>query len=303
MESNESTFIRVVEAGSLKAAAEQIGTDPSSVSRKIAALEARLGVKLLQRSTRRSTPTEAGEHYYKGMRKLLDEKAALESYVAHESDTPRGLLRVSAPNNFGEEHVAPVLTSMMAMYPELRIEIILSSSRVDMTGQGIDVAIRFGELPDSSLICRKLSDIPTVLVASPHYLKNRSTPKVPADLASHDFILFTRLQLEDPIRFKGKNGTESVKISERYIINNAQVIRQLVLDGFGISIGAAWPFREYIETGELVQLLPEYEMPPYPIHATYPATAFVPAKIRRFVDLMAEYCQEYTRKLTVRADW
>lgn len=289
METNERIFLRVVEAGSLKAAAEQLGTDPSSVSRKIAALEERLGVKLLQRSTRRSVPTEAGRHYYDGMRRLVDEQSALEAHVAHETDTPRGLLRVTAPNNIGDEHVAPVLTSMVAMYPDLRVELILTGEVQDMSEKGIDVAICIGNLPDSNLICRKLIEVPVLLIASKTYLKERGTPKKPSDLPGHDFLFFTRAQREDPLEFIGPDGFETVKVAEKFIVNSASVIRKLNREGLGISIGTRWAFRDLIESGELVQLMPDYQLEPYPLHATYVSTAFVPAKIRRFVDLMAEY--------------
>ncbi|VVS94249.1 LysR family transcriptional regulator [Desulfoluna spongiiphila] len=289
IETNERIFLRVVEAGSLKAAAEQLGTDPSSVSRKVAALEVRLGVKLLQRSTRRSVATEAGKKYYDGMRRLVAEQAALEAHVARETDTPRGLLRVTAPNNIGDVHVAPVLTSMVKMYPDLRVELILTGEAPDMSEKGIDVSIRIGHLPDSNLICRKLIDVPVLLIASKTYLKKRGTPKKPADLPGHDFLFFNRMQRDTPLEFIGPNGAESVKVSSKFMVNSASVVRQLNREGFGISLGNRWAFKGLLESGELIQLLPEYTLEPYPLYATYVSTAFVPAKIRRFVDLMATY--------------
>ncbi|WP_300670984.1 LysR family transcriptional regulator [Desulfoluna sp.] len=289
IETNEQLFLRVVEAGSLKAAAEQVGTDPSSVSRKIAGLEARLGVKLLQRSTRRSEPTEAGFLYYEGMRKLLDEQAALEANVARETETPRGLLRVSAPNNVGEAHVAPVLTSMVTMYPDLKVELILMGEAPDLNEKGIDVSIRVGPLPDSTLICRKLAEVPMVLVASPGYLKGRPFPNEPRDLLDHDFLLFSRKLQAEPLAFIGPDGLQTVKVTGKFIINSVSILHRLTEEGLGISIGSRLVLRDRLDSGELVQLLPGYQMTPYPLYATYASTAFVPAKIRCFVDLMVRY--------------
>ncbi|MCG8472633.1 MAG: LysR family transcriptional regulator [Desulfobacterales bacterium] len=297
MESHEQIFLRVVEAGSLKAAAEQMGTDPSSVSRKIAALEQRLDVKLLNRSTRRSQPTEAGHLYYQGMRKLVDEKLTLEAKVTQERDTPRGTLRVSAPNNFGDEHVAPILTSMMAMYPKLKVELILTGDPQDLNREGIDVDIRFGHLPDSTLICRKLTELPVSLVASPRYLKKYPPIKTPQDLKNHDFLLFTRKQLESLIEFAGSGSPQRIKLKERCVTNNIRIIRDLTIRGFGINTGVIWAYKEQLESGEVVQVLPNYQLPPLPLYVTYRSTAFVPAKIRKFVDLMAEYTQEFFRQM------
>lgn len=292
METNEQVFLRVVEAGSLKAAAEQLGTDPSSVSRKVAALEGRLGVKLLQRSTRRSVPTEAGKKYYDGMRRLVDEQAALEACVARETDIPRGYLRVTAPNNIGDVHVAPVLTSMAEMYPDLKVELILTGEVPDMSEKGIDVSICIGHLPDSNLICRKLIDLPVLLIASKKYLAKRGTPRKPSDLHDHDFLFFTRFQRDTPLEFIGPKGPEKVKVSSKFMVNSASVIRKLNRAGFGISVGNPRAFKELLDSGEVVQLLPEYSLEPYPLYATYVSTAFVPAKIRRFVDMMAAYSSE-----------
>lgn len=293
METNERIFLRVVEAGSLKAAAERLQTAPSSVSRKIIALEERLGVKLLQRSTRRSVPTAAGHLYYEGMRKLMDEQSALEAHVARETETPTGLLRVSAPNNVGEAHVAPVLASMMAMYPDLKVELILMGEAPVMIEKGLDVSIRLGHLPDSTLICRKLADVPVALVASKEYLKIHGTPTVPSDLEDHDFLLFSRKQLENPVALIGPDGAQAIKIPEKFIINSVSALRQLTLDGAGISLMTKWAFRDQLNSGELVQILPDYHLEPCPLYATYVATAFVPAKIRCFVNLMVEYSEAF----------
>ncbi|MEM8803992.1 MAG: LysR family transcriptional regulator, partial [Pseudomonadota bacterium] len=183
-------FLRVIETGSLKAAAAEARTDPSSVSRKIAGLEARVGAKLLIRSTRRSRPTEAGQAYYDGVRHLAAEEAALEAEIAGLSATPKGLLRVTAPLDFGARFVTPVVGRLLAAYPDLSIDLRLGSSFADLREGGVDVAVRIGNLSDSALVARKFADVPRVLVAAPSYLAARGVPQKPLDLAEHDFVFY-----------------------------------------------------------------------------------------------------------------
>lgn len=286
MESPEQIYLRVVEAGSLKVAAEQLGTDPSSISRKVAMLEARLGVKLLQRSTRRSSPTEAGQIYYEGMRRLQDEQAALEAMVAGEADTPKGLLRVTAPLDFGARFVAPVLKDMLQAFPSLNVELVLGSVFEDITAQNIDVAIRIGQLPDSSLICRRLGEIPRVLVASRAYLAQFGTPTTPKSLMDHSFVFYSHRQKQRPIAFLGPNGSESIIVSGHFTVNSVTAVKALVEEGMGMHVGPVWAFKESLRSGDLVSVLPEYKLAAFPLHALYTSTAFVPAKVRSFIDAM-----------------
>lgn len=289
METNEWIFLRVVEAGSIKAAADQLGTDPSSVSRKVAALEKRLGVKLLQRSTRRSSPTEAGSLYFQGMRRLVDEQAALEASVGGEIDQPRGVLRVAAPVDFGTRFVAPVLRTLQRDNPDLQVELRLGSRFEDLAEQGIDVAIRIGRLPDSSLICRRLGEVPRVLVASRGYLAERGAPTRPRDLANHEFVFYSPSQARSPVELMGPEGAERVMVSGHITVNSVTAICELVEAGQGIHHGPEWAFREGLEADRLVRVLPDYALEAFPVHALYVSTTFVPAKIRRFIDRMVEH--------------
>lgn len=288
MNTNEEIFIKVVETGSLKAAAELLGTDPSSISRKIGALEGRLGVKLLIRSTRRSEPTEIGKNYYEGIKRLYEEKQVLESSITGERDIPKGLLRVAAPVDFGARFVSPVLQKMQRQYPRLLIELSLGSHYENLLEQGVDVAIRVGQLPDSSLICRKLAEVSRVLVASPAYLEKYGLPKKPIQLSSHNFIFYNKPGTHPMIELIGKEGKECLPISGNFTVNSVSAIRNLVLEGHGIHLGPSWMFSEYLRSGQVVPLLSEYQLVAYPVHALYISKAFVPAKIRLFIDLMAD---------------
>lgn len=296
MENKELIFLRVVEAGSLRAAAEQLGADPSSVSRKVAALEGRLGVKLLQRSTKRTEPTEVGRTYYEGLRRLADEQAALEASISKAMDRPQGALRVAAPVNFGTRFVAPVLQAMYEDYPALTVELRLGSTFEDLGAQGIDVAIRVGRLSDSSLTCRRLGLVPRVLVASKGYVKRRGLPERPKDLGDHDFIFYNRSSAQSPIELSDDEGSYSVPVGGRFIVNSITSIQALVEEGQGIHMGPYWAFRDGLADGRLVEILPDYRMEAFPVHALYSSTAFVPAKIRLFIDRMVAQAADHSNK-------
>ncbi|MEM8792221.1 MAG: LysR family transcriptional regulator [Pseudomonadota bacterium] len=287
LENNERLYLRVVEAGSLKAAAEQIHADPSAVSRKIAALEDRLGVKLLTRSTRRSVPTEAGAHYYEAMRVLLDQQAALEARIAGAADNPVGRLRVAAPVDFGATFVAPVLHRLHDANAGLQVELLLGSTFSDLVEQGIDVAIRIGRLPDSSLIARRLGAVRRVLVASRAYLEAEGAPEVPEDLAAHPFIFYRPEQMNTAFTMTREGRGHRVQMSGTFCVNSVSAIRDLVAAGKGLHLGPSWVFSEGIADGSIVPVLPEYELEAYPLHALYVPSLYVPAKVRAFIDLMA----------------
>ncbi|VFQ44666.1 LysR family transcriptional regulator [Desulfoluna butyratoxydans] len=297
MESAERIFLRVVEAGSFKAAAEQLGTDPSAVSRKVMALEERLGVKLLQRSPRRSTPTETGLLYYEGMRRLVDEQSTLESRVSSVADTAQGLLRVSAPLEFGQAFVVPVLKDMVKQYPELRVELRFNSGYAEAPTAHFDVEIHVGDLPDSNLMCKKLADMPMILVASRGYLETHPPPQTAQDLKHHHFLLFSKQQRELPLELHRQEKRERVYVTDgKFTVNSLTAIRDLVVEGFGIALAPMWPYRGLLETGEVVRLLEGYQLSPYPWYALYPGAAFVPAKTRRFLDLLGQIEFEFDHR-------
>lgn len=287
MDQAETTFIRIVEAGSLRAAAEQMRTDPSAVSRRLASLEQRLGVKLLHRSTRRSFPTEVGATYYEGLRRLADEQLALEAKVSGEIDIPTGVLRVAAPVDFGSLFVAPILSEMQNQFPNLSVEMLLGSEFEQIAQQNIDVAVRIGRLPDSSLICRKLGDVQRVLVGSNAYVNKRGTPTKPSDLHTHEFVFYTGRQAERPVEFHGPNGKVSIDMSGRFTVNSVTALQALVEGGRGLHVGPMWAFKDAIADGRLIELLPDYKLEAYGLHVLYKSTGFVPAKIRRFIDFLS----------------
>lgn len=282
----EMLFLRVVESGSLKEAAALEGMDASTVSRRIAALEAKLGVELLRRSTRGSTPTQAGARYYQGMRALVEQKNALEADVSGRTDIPHGHLRVTAPAEFGARFVVPVAARLQERAPELEIELILGSRFFDVVERGIDVAVRIGRLRDSSLRARRLGAVPRVVVAAPAYLERVGRPQSAQEISGHDFIFYARGNAGASIPWRGPDGPQEVEMSGRMTVNSISAIRALVLDGRGIHYGPQWAFARDLEEGRLEALFPELTLPSYPLHALYAPSSYVPAKTRAFIDAM-----------------
>ncbi|WP_428267859.1 LysR family transcriptional regulator [Haliangium sp.] len=276
-------FVRIVEAGSLRAAALELGVEPSSVTRRLAALEARLGVTLFRRTRARTTPTDAGQRYYAGLRPLLDQLDALEADVQGTSHEPTGLLRVAAPTDFGARFVAPVLRRLQERYADLRIDLVLGSGFVDLVAQNIDVAIRVGHLPDSNLVATTLADVPRVLVAAPSYLARRGTPETPDQLGEHDFIGWKSTR--DRLTVEFEDGSR-VELRCRFAVGSVLAIQGLVAEGVGVHLGPRWAFQEGIDQGRFVALLDAFPVRAYPLRALYASATYMPAKIRHFVDDM-----------------
>ncbi len=287
MESEHHVFLRVVEAGSLNAVAKEMRVEPSTVSRRLVALEQRLGVKLIQRSRVRSTPTEAGTRYYERLRPLLEQLDALEVDIAGTANEPVGHLRVTAPTDFGGRFVTPVLERLQREHPRLTVELILGSSFNDIVAQNIDVAIRIGQLPDSSLLSTKLAEVPRVLVAAPEYLAKRGTPKRPEDLRQHDFIFYSAQNEHAPIVFADPE-LPTVHMKGCFTVNNVSAIASLVERGVGIHMGPRWAHQEALDGGRLVELLPQFPLRAYPLRAVFAPAVYQPAKLKRFVAAMAE---------------
>lgn len=292
-QSDEALFVRVVEAGSLKQAARQLGVNPSTVSRRLAGLEARLGIQLLQRSTRRTAPTDAGARYYEGLRRLIAQQRALEAQISGTAETPRGRLRVTASVDFGPRFVVPVFARLYAQAPELEMQLVLGSNFADLTERGIDVAVRIGALPDSALIARKVGAVSRVLVASPAYLAQHGTPNHPFDLAAHAFVFYKRKPGTPTVTLTATDGERyTVPVRGRLTVNSVVGVRRLVEAGCGLHLGPTWAFAEGLAAGRLTALLPDYQLRAYPLHALYVPTPYVPAKIRVFIDTMIEIVGE-----------
>ena len=287
---DERLFLRVVESGSLKSAAAAIRMDPSTVSRRIAALEDRLGVRLLQRSTRGSRPTDVGTRYFEGLRAAAAELEALEADITDTRDAPTGLLRITAPSEFGARFVVPVLDHLCQDAPELDVELDLGTAFFDLAERHIDVAVRIGRLPDSALRARRLGSVPRVIVGSRDYLDTHGRPEAPGDLADHEFALYRRRSPKPVVELIASNGrVESCEMPCRLTVNHIPSIVDIVTRGRALTYGPLWAFQDAIESGALEAVLPQWSLEAYPLHALYRPSPYVPAKIRAFIDRMVAH--------------
>lgn len=284
--STERTFLRIVELGSIRAAAREAGVEPSSLSRKLARLEVRLGTQLIDRAAQ--TTTEAGQLYYNKMRALLGQIDALEAAVSGDEGTPRGTLRLGASIDFGQAFVAPWLTRFCQIHDQVQGQLTLDARPVDMVGAGLDLTIRIGILPDSALMARKLGTAHRVLVASPEYLARKGTPATATDLTEHDHILYLPEHAHRPLQLTDPQGKEhSIQRRARLVIGAVRSIAEAVAAGMGLHAGPRWAFAEMLRTGDVVEVLPDHSQPALPIYAVWPPVAIQPARVRAFVDFAA----------------
>jgi len=283
-----AVFSKVVETKSFSSAARSFDTTTSAVSKRISKLEERLGVRLLSRTTRRVSLTEAGTALYAHAVRILAEVAEAEDAVAKFGGGVRGTLRISAPTIFGERHVTPLIPRLLAKYPDLRVEMSLSDRFVNLTEEGIDCAVRIGALGDSSLVAVKIGEVGSAIVASPAYLAKRGTPKTPHDLVGHECIRFSLVSMAREWRFlNNNNGKESsVPVTGRLVLNSGYAITTAAIAGGGVGHLPLFLVEDALKSGELVELLSDFRTKPSPLHVLYAKTPQLSPKLKAFVDLM-----------------
>jgi len=281
-------FVTVADLRGFAPAARKLNLSPSAVTRLIAALEERLGARLLQRTTRSVTLTDAGAHYLERVRRILADVEEAEIAAEGERTRPSGRLVVSAPVGFGRLHVSPAMTAYLKRYPEVSGELRLEDRMVSLVEDGIDLAVRIGHLDDSSLVARQVGEMRRIMVASPAYLKARGEPKTPEALASHQTIQFGATSGSAEWRFV-ENGRETrVNYAPRLLTNSADAAIQYAEAGGGLTRVLAYQAADAIERGGLRIVLQKFELPPLPIHIVYPTSRLLSAKVRAFIDLVVE---------------
>lgn len=282
-----AALVRVVESGSFSGAARQLNVGQPSVSKTIALLEERLGVRLLVRSTRGLTPTEAGLRFYERARRAIEEAEGADLAARGEGSSFHGALRVSAATTFARLHVVPRLPIFLAQHPGLEVELILDDRTIDIVEEGVDVALRMGELPDSSAMGRRLAFSPRSVLATSAYLARAGEPQTPADLAAHEAIIYTQGRLQ-PWTFERDGGVASVTVRGRLRVNSAEGIRAAVLADIGLTIASHWMFSPELASGAVQPVLTDWRLPRVPLWAVFPAGRLVSAKARAFADFVAE---------------
>ena len=283
-----TVFAKTVGNGSLSAAARELGVSTAVVSRKLGALEARLGVRLLNRTTRRIALTDEGARYHEACLRILAEIEEADAEAAARRVEPQGVLKVALPASFGHKHIAPLIPHFAERYPRVHLALRLSDRTVNVVDEGFDLAIRIAELQDSSLAARKLAPNRRVVCASPTYLLRHGTPDTPHDLVKHNCLTTTEFHMNWD--YKDPDGNPgSVRVSGRYACDNWEVLRDWAVAGLGVALKSTWDVRRDLENGSLVPLLPGYIFgSDVAIYAVYPHRRYLPAKTRVFIDFLAE---------------
>jgi DNA-binding transcriptional LysR family regulator len=284
-----NAFARVVAAGSYAEAARRLGLTRSAVSKAVTELEQLLGVRLLDRTTRKVTATEAGRAYYERVTGILADVESTESAVSRLHEEPKGLLRINAPMSFGTLYLGPAIAEFMVAYPELRIELLLNDRFIDPIEEGVDVTVRIGALPDSSLIARHLAPARRVLAASPAYLKTHGTPRTPEDLTQHRALTFGNMQAVQRWEMSRGGETFNVPVTSCLCSNNGDVLRAVALNGNGILLLPTFLVGPDIAAGKLKIVLPDYEPAGLGIYALYAPNRYLAAKTRVFIDFLAQH--------------
>ena len=281
-------FVQIVKGGSLSIAARELGVTPASISKRLARLEAQLGVLLLNRSTRRLSVTDQGEVYYAHALRILSDLEELERLVANNPAAPKGLLRVNAPLGFGRTYITPIVSKFVRRYPEVEVQLQLSDHPLSLVDDAFDIGIRFGEMPDSRVIATKIAPNRRLVCASPAYLKKFGVPKSPNDLARFNCIV---LRQNDAAygtwRFTRGRTTETVKVRGTLSSNDGEVALNWALDGHGLMLRAEWDIAKYLRSGRLQIVLEDYASPSADIFAVYPEKHKLSSKVKAFTDVLA----------------
>lgn len=281
-------LVAVVEAGSLAAAGRRLGHAPPVVTRAIAGLEERLGLRLLERSTRRLAPTEAGRHLVEHARRLLADYAEAMAAMAGEGSAPRGRLRVAAPLVFGRWHVAPILADFLAAQPAVTAELALSDRNADLLEEGLDVALRIGPLADSGLVARRVGQVRRMVAASPAWVAAHGLPERPEALAGVPAVIFaSRATSPDWVFHAPEGGTLAIRVTPRLTVNEAEAAVAAAIAGHGPVSALSYQLAAALADGRLVRLLPGWEAPALPVSLVIPSARLVPARVRAFLDVAA----------------
>jgi len=282
-----SALVRTVDRGSQAAAARELRITPAMVGRYIQALENRLGVRLLNRTTARQSLTEAGIAFYARASTILEQLEEAETTASDRQAEPRGTLRVNAPMSFGARHLAATVSEFCDRHPGVRVEMVLNDRVVDLIEEGYDVAVRIGRLADSGLIVRRLTTCRLVVCASPGYLARRGTPRTPADLLEHNCLLYAYASNGGVWRFQGEEGEAEVRLAGDVVVNNGDALLAAALAGQGVILQPTFIVGAALRQGCLVSLLPGWRLADLDVHAAYPSMRHLSPKVRSFVDFLA----------------
>ena len=284
-----NAFLAVVDAGTFVGGADATAQSKAAVSKQIAELESRLGVRLLHRTTRRLSLTTAGEVYYLRCKDVLASLRDAESEITDQTSQAHGRLRIGVPQDFGLRHLTPLWGPFMQQNPRLQLDVNLTDRTVDLVEEGYDMVVRIGNLPDSTLVARPLAQSGVTLCAAPSYLQAHGYPQTPDDLAEHCLLSYSYLATGNEWRLVDPSGQPStLRIQPRMQVNSGETCRRLALAGHGITRQPDFMLYEDLREGRLIELLPEWRNHPLPIYAAYPTRTLMPVKVRRLSDFLAQ---------------
>ena len=279
-------FVRVVELGSLSAAARDAQTTQPTVSKTITNLEAAIGARLLERNTAGLTVTPAGRRFYDRAKRVLDAYEEAVSDVHGELEQPAGVLRISAPVGIGQVHLSAAIQQFLLAHPNVQVELMLNDRLIDLIEEGVDLALRLGGTLPSHLIARKIATSPRILVASPGYLARHGEPRAISDLAGHNFVRFAGLPGGNRVRFQRQGETAQVEVYGRFHVNNSLAVRECLESGFALGAAPLWLVGDALRSGGLVRILPEWQAAPHEVHLLYPSRRFMPLRTRAFIEFL-----------------
>ena len=281
-------FVRVVESGSFVSAADRLGLSQAMVSRYVQDLESRLGTRLLQRTTRRLSLTQAGAAYFERSQQVLRDLEEMDASIASQTQQPRGTLRVNAPVVFGSRHLASLLAEYSARYPEVSVDLSLSDRFIDLVEEGVDLAIRIGTLEESSLVARRLCPIRLVICGAPDYLARRGRPRAPEDLAGHNCLGYTYTRGGNEWPVIGPRGPLNIPVRGSLRANHGEALCQAAIDGLGLVLQPTFIAGDALREGRLEAVLPDYRPAELSAYAVFLSRKYLSAKLRTFVDYLAE---------------
>lgn len=297
------TFVRIIDSGSISQAANQLGVVKSAISRRLVDLEVRLGVQLLNRTTRKSSLTEAGRQYYERSVQILADVAEINATTSNIKAALKGTFKISVPLSFGLLHLVTPINEFAALHPDLVIHLDFNDRQVDLIGEGYDVAIRIAALKDSSLMARKLAPVHRILCASPGYIARMGNPKRPAELRNHHILHYTNAQ-NTTLHFMGPDKRKhSINLPARMIANNGDFLKSAAKEGHGIIFTPTFIVWKEIAAGALVTVMDDYPCSSLNAYAVYPQTRHLPQRVRLFIDFLADkfggepYWDQYIERL------
>lgn len=287
--SDMAAFVAVVEKGSFSQAGRELRVSTAVISARVAKLEKDLGIRLLSRTTRQVTPTDEAISYYKDCRQILEQVELAEATLSSRQNSPIGALKISAPVVFGKTYLAPLLAEFQRTYPEINIQLHISDSFVDPVKDGFDLVVRNGPLVNSSLIARKLADSPRLLCAAPNYLKEFGVPEKISDLLNHNCLL---LRFPGSTQFQWEFGVGDARsvlpVTGKMDSNDSEVLCDWALSGLGICLKSRWEIKSHLESGALIEVLPDYPPTPVTVSALYPQGKILPLKMRLLLDYLGD---------------